>query len=395
MAREGMRFERCFVTSPQCSPNRSAIFTGSMAHTTGTSRLHTPMPPWETTFLEGLKSRGYHTGAFRKVHQGPEFEKTRFDFYGGAKTPFSEFFAKRPKDNPFFLHVGFVDPHRPYSKGAFTPAHDPARVRLPAFLPDSAEIRSDLADYGDEIARMDAECGQVFELLRKEGLDRNTLVVFTGDNGMPFPRAKGTCYDGGINVPLIAWWPGRIQTGAMRSELMWHLDIAPTWLDAAGAEIPKKMQGRSFLPLLLGRPYTARTEVFASRNWHDNFDPSRSVRTDRWKLIYNGAPGTPYRPIGDLAMSPTWRSYIEMARAGKLGPSHMRLLDPVRAVFELYDLKKDPHEFHNVAELQENGDVLLSLKQRLNDWMHDTYDFFPPPFRTKGQKADDGRTSWL
>jgi arylsulfatase A-like enzyme len=386
LAKEGLRFETCIVTSPQCSPNRSAIFTGCMAHTIGTSRLHTPMPAWEQTFLEGLRARGYYTGAFRKVHQGPEFEKTRLDFYAGPKAQFSEFFAKRPKNRPFFLHAGFTDPHRPYEKGAFHPPHDPAKVRLPAFLPDDPEIRRDLADYHDEIARMDSECGALFQLLRNEGVWDNTVVIFTGDNGMPFPRAKGTCYDGGVRVPLIVRTPGATQRGAIRSELMSHIDLAPTLLDLAGISASAKMQGRSFKALLEGRPYEPRREAFSSRNWHDNFDPSRSVRTSQYKLIYNTAPATPYRPIRDLAESPTWQAYNRLFRNGRLSAHHLRLMEPSRPVFELYDVVADPDEFNNLASAPDKQEVLADLKRRLSDWMHDTYDFLPPPLRVKGQK---------
>jgi arylsulfatase A-like enzyme len=135
LASEGARFSNCFVASPQCSPNRSAILTGCSPHTTSTSRLHTPLPDWEPSFLEPLKARGYFSGAFRKVHQGAAFDK-RWDFYGNAQAPFSAFFDKLPTGRPFFLHVGFTEPHRPYKRGVFSPPHDPAKVRLPAFLPD-------------------------------------------------------------------------------------------------------------------------------------------------------------------------------------------------------------------------------------------------------------------
>ena len=204
LAREGMRFNNCFVSAPQCSPNRSSIFTGCTPHTTSTSRLHTPMPPWERTFLEPLKGKGYFVGAYRKVHQGNEFNK-RLDFYGGFKEPFESFFDALPAGRPFFLQMGWRDPHRRYRPGAFDPPHDPNQVRVPNFLPDTPEVRQDLAHYYDYIARMDANCGKVMDILNKRGLADNTLVVFTGDNGMPFPRAKGGCYDPGIRVPAIAW----------------------------------------------------------------------------------------------------------------------------------------------------------------------------------------------
>jgi arylsulfatase A-like enzyme len=389
MAAQGMRFTHAFVASPQCSPNRSAILTGCSPHTTATSRLHTPMPEWEQTFLEPLKERGYFRGAFRKVHQGPAFDR-RWDFYGSRDVPFTKFFDSLPSGRPFFLHVGFTDPHRPYKPGAFSPAHDPAKIAVPKFLPDTTEIRRDLGHYHDAIARMDTECGEIFALLRARNLERNTVVFFTGDNGMPFPRAKGGCYDPGINVPLLAWAPGRISAGTTRNELISHVDLAPTFVELAGLSKPPKMQGRSFAPLLLGGAYQPRQEIFAERNWHDNFDPIRAVRTAHHKLIFNAAPHFPYRPAWDLEGSPTWKSYIEMARAGKLSSAHARLIEPNRPLIELYDLDRDPDEFNNLAQSAAHADTLDDLKRRLSAWMHATYDFLPPAYTAPGEPAGRG-----
>lgn len=389
MAAEGMRFNHCYVASPQCSPNRSAIFTGCAPHTTATSRLHTPMPDWEPSFLEPLKERGYFAGAFRKVHQGPSFDR-RWDFYGDRTVAFEKFFDAAPAGRPFWLQLGFTDPHRPYKPGAFDPPHDPNNVRVPPFLPDLPAVRQDLAHYYDFIARMDAECGRLFEVLRRRGLDRNTLVIFTGDNGMPFPRAKGGCYDPGIRVPLIAWWPGRIAAGAVRDELTAHVDLAPTWLEAAGLAAPGKMQGRSFLPLLTGGGHRPRTEVFSERNWHDNFDPIRSVRTSRHKLIFNAAPHFPYRPAWDLADSPTWAAIERAARRGALKPEHAVLFEPSRPMLELYDLQEDPHEFRNLATDPARRETLADLERRLGEWMHATLDYLPPAYADLGQPGGRG-----
>jgi arylsulfatase A-like enzyme len=380
LASEGMRFTNAFVTSPQCSPSRSSMFTGCTPHTTCTSRLHTPLPEWEPSFLEPLKSRGYYTGAYRKVHQGAGFDK-RWHFSRGTGVPFEEFFDSAPPDRPFFLHAGFTDPHRPYRPGAFSPPHDPAAVRVPAFLPDFPEVRRDLAFYYDAIARMDAECGAIFEILRRRNLEENTLVVFTADNGMPFARAKGSCYDSGLRVPLIARWPGRIKPGASSAELISLLDLAPTWLELAGLEKGVKMQGASFLRLLLGQPYTPRQEIFAERNWHVYFDPVRAVRTRQYKLIFNANPQMPYRPGHDKDTGVSWQYYIRLAEQGKLSPVHMKLLDPSRPMFELYDVEKDPNEFHNLETDPKHAGALENLKRRLSNWMHETYDFLPPPYR--------------
>jgi N-sulfoglucosamine sulfohydrolase len=384
MASEGMRFNHCYVSSPQCSPNRSSIFTGCAPHTTSTSRLHTPMPPWEPTFLEPLKERGYFTGAFRKVHQGPEFDK-RWDFYGG-NAPFEKFFDAAPSGRPFFLHSGFTDPHRPYKPGAFSPPHDPAKVIVPPYLPDLPEVRQDIAHYYDFIARMDAECGHIFRILKERGLDQNTLTIFTGDNGMPFPRAKGSCYDPGIRVPMIARWPGQIAPGAVRDELISHVDLPSTWLEAASLPIPAKMQGKSFLNLLQGRSYQPRTEIFAERNWHNNFDPQRAIRTDRYKLILNAAPHFPYRPAWDLRDSPTWQAIL-----GQVGrratPEIARLMAPTRAAAEFYDLRDDPNEFNNLIESPAQADMMTDLRTRLGWWMRQTYDFLPPAAPAAGDAA--------
>jgi arylsulfatase A-like enzyme len=376
MAREGMRFTNCFVTSPQCSPNRSAIFTGATAHTIGTSRLHTPLPDWERTIVDDLKGAGYHTGIYRKHHQGMGFQK-RLDFYGDARKAWSEFFDSVPAGKPFFLQVGFTDPHRPYHPGAFTPPHDPARVRVPGWLPDWPEVRQDLGHYYDFIARMDSQVGQILELLRARGQAENTLVIMTGDNGMPFPRAKGSMYEAGIHVPMLAWMPGKIAAGTVKQELISHVDLAPTWLELAGVPKGPKMQGRSFLPLLLGQSYEKRTEIFSERNWHDSFDPQRCIRTETHKLILNAAPHFAYRPPSDLEESPTWQAMLKYRRT-KL-PVHLRhLFSPTRPVTQLHDLAKDPLELVNLIEAPELRELRLDLEGRLTRWMNATVDFLPP-----------------
>lgn len=390
LAAEGVRFANCFVSSPQCSPNRSSLLTGCTPHTTSTSRLHTPMPPWEPTFLEQLKERGYFTGGFRKVHQGNEFN-SRFDFYSANKNAkFETFFDKLPAGKPFFLHVGFTDPHRPYVKGAVTPPHDPAKVRLPRFLPDSPEVREDLVMYHDFISRMDGECGALLKLLEERGLTGNTVVFFTGDNGMPFPGAKGTCYDPGLHVPLLVKWPGVTKAGTVAQELIGHVDLPATWVEIAGATVTKKMQGRSMVGLLRGGRYEKRGAVFSERNWHDNFDPIRSIRTERYKLIFNAAPHFPYRPAWDLEGSLSWKSYQEMAKRGVLGAHHLRLLQPARPVVELYDLRNDPDEFNNVADDPAHAAAKQDLLKRLSAWMHQTYDYLPPAFAGPGEPRGRG-----
>lgn len=380
LAAEGMRFDHCYVASPQCSPNRSAIFSGCTPHTIGTSRLHTPMPPWETTVIDLLKQRGYFTGIFRKHHQGPGFQN-KLDFYGGANVPFEAFVDKLPAGRPFFLQFGSTDPHRPYRPGAIADPHDPAKVTVPPFLPDDPEVRKDLALYYDYIARFDTECGQLLDLLRSRGLLENTLIIVSGDNGLPFPRAKGTLYEPGIRVPGIAWWPGKIAPGSASKELISHVDFAPTWLDVAGIPIPPKMQGQSLRGLLTGTEYTPREAIYSERNWHDNFDPQRCVRTARYKLIFNADANTGYRPAWDLEDSPSWAAIRALGRRGGLSEAQSRMLEPSRPALEFYDLERDPSEFDNAINRPELQAEVQRHRQLLSNWMHQTYDYLPPLYR--------------
>jgi hypothetical protein len=141
--------------------------------------------------------------------------------------------------------------------------------------------------------------------------------------------------------------------------------------------MPERSSGHSFLPLLTGGSYTPRTEVYSERNWHDTFDPIRSVRTSRYKLIFNALPQLPYRPSWDIYDSLSWEA---MAKAGRrpLPPQNEQLFAASRAVLELYDVEEDQGEFNNLAGSLEHDEILSDLKVRLGRWMHTTFDFLPP-----------------
>ncbi|MGE5327314.1 MAG: sulfatase [Deltaproteobacteria bacterium] len=378
LAREGMLFKSAFVTAPSCSPSRSSILTGRYAHSTGTARFRAPLPAYQKTILESLKARGYFTGAFKKVHLGEKFW-SRWDFQGKNKD-FTTFFDVRPKDHPFYLHVGFHDPHRPYLPHEFSPGVKPGEIRVPDYLPDTKAVRRDLARYCDKIERLDKNIGKLLDLLEREGLAENTLVIFTSDNGLPFPGAKGTLYDPGLHVPMLARWPGVIEPGRTSLDLVSLLDLAPTWLEAAGAAIPEIMDGRSFLPLLQGREFQAREAIFAERNYHTHLDLIRAVRTMRFKLIQNYMPLRPYRPLSDLARSPSWRSIEDLHKGGKLPPAiDQRFFARPRPEVELYDLEEDAGETRNLAGDPARAATVKDLQERLSRWMTRSNDFLPPP----------------
>jgi N-sulfoglucosamine sulfohydrolase len=256
LAREGLKFTHAFVTISSCSPSRSSIITGRYPHSTDAEQLHWPLPAEQVTFVEKLKAAGYWTAASGKWHLG-EAVKNRFDvvddpgesgFQTDPKT--GKMLAKddsgaagwlpvmqqRPKDKPFFLWFAALDPHRDYVENIIPNPHKPSDVVVPPYLPDTPEVRHELALYYDEITRLDDYVGKVLAELERQGVANNTLVLFMSDNGRPFPRAKTTLYDSGIRTPLIARWPKTIRRGGVASGLVSSVDIAPTLLQLAGCD---------------------------------------------------------------------------------------------------------------------------------------------------------------
>ncbi len=395
VAAAGMRFDRAYVACPQCSPSRASILTGRSPHAVGASRLHVNAHPDTPSVAQMLGAAGYFTGAVGKVHQG-HIEK-HFDFRRDWKDGVQRFFAERPDDKPFFLWVGSTDPHRDYAPGAIENPHDPDTLNVPEFLPDTPEVRRDLALYYDEIGRFDKDCGRVLSLLDEHGLTENTLVVMAGDNGMPFPRAKATLYEPGIRVPLLARWPGHIAPGRSSSALVSLMDLAATWLTAAGLPVPEDMEARSLAPIMHGQKEAVHDRIFSERNWHDNWDPMRTVVTPRHKLIYNYRPEAGYLPSLDLLRSPSFEVIKELAQKDALTEPLTWYSSDTKPRVELYDLEADPGEWNNLAEDPAHEETRQQLEKALGAWMNETHDFLPPMFRTlKEKRADalDGSARW-
>jgi arylsulfatase A-like enzyme len=410
-AGEGMRFTRFFCSAPQCVPSRTAYLTGRSPVSARMGRFTSPLPPDVVTLPEVLRSEaGYFTGICRRQfhldgapgpnskevyakHQLQTFDK-RVDFLD-RESPremtshrVNQFFDMRPPGKPYFLWVNFDDPHFPWDdipKGI-----DAKRLRVPSFLPDLPGVREDLRRYYDEVQRMDGEFQLVLDLIAKRaGLD-NTLILFAGDNGFPFPHGKGTLYDPGLNVPFIMRWPGRIKPGSVCEDLISGEDYAPTMLAAAGVSPAKGMSGVSFLDRLLGRSYEPRKYVFGQRLTHGSrpfqegttthtFDLSRMVRSSRYKLIYNCTPQQKYSPV-DSYNEVSWRQMSDENAWGRLDPRFARAYFPhARPVIELYDVQQDPGEMQNLAGRPELAAVERELKLALQEKMILDYDYLPLP----------------
>ena len=408
-AREGMRFEKAFTAAPQCVPSRTAIMTGRSPVAARMGRFSSPLPKDVVTAPEVLRTKGYYTGVCGRyfhldgvINPSPTTEqayernqmrswKSRVDFMnissqGPTPQLLEEFLGQVPAGRPWFFWINYNDPHHPWEADAGKV--DPAKVKVPVHLPDLPGVRDDLARYCSEVERADRSFGDAMAVLRKANQEANTLVIFMGDNGMAFPHGKGSLYDPGLNVPLIARWPGHIKPGVTKT-LISGEDLGATFMDAGGAELPKGVSGHSFYPLLIGGKYQPRDYVFSARLHHGNaefgpetkastFDLSRSVRNSRYKLIYNLTPQMEYWPV-DSGQDPGWQQMLAAHKAGTLKAQHERAyFQHPRPVLELYDLDIDPGELNNVAGKAEYKDAQLTLMAAMQEKQITDYDFAPP-----------------
>lgn len=392
LAEGGLLFENAFLTTPQCSPSRISVLTSLYPHSTGAEDLHMPLPDGKKILPGYLNDIGYFSGHMMKTHYGPNAD-AQFDWYSENLSEDFPAFLNEASEDPFFLWVGFSDPHRGY--GSAPEVHSPRDVIVPPTLVDDEATRRDLALYYDEIARMDGQIGQFMEELNNRGLTENTLVVFFSDNGAPFPREKGTLYDAGIQTPLIFHWPGEINTGLRYSGLSSIIDLTPTLMDIAGLNIPDTMQGESIKPILNDTTYPGREAVFSERNWHDSDEHMRSMRTNRYKLIRNEAyTHLPHGTPADLGGSPSFRSLYQLKQEGELNHAQSRLFQVPRPRVELYDLEKDPWEVNNVAAHPYYWQIARELSAQLDDWMEETGDF-PPHMRVRDDHTDRVTGVWF
>jgi arylsulfatase A-like enzyme len=263
---------------------------------------------------------------------------------------------------PFYLEVGFEEPHRPYDFGGAGPDSS-LGVDVPGYLPDGPEARLDLAAFQGAIRQMDAGVGRLLHALDELDLADSTCVVFATDHGAAMPRAKCTLYDPGIEVALLWRWPSAgIAGGRVVSELVSNVDVTPTLLDVLGLVTPPTIQGHSLWALLSGYgSYTPRSEVFAEKTFHTYYEPMRAIRTDRHKLIVNFEVSTRVDVPSDIRQSPIYLLVREQ-------------FDVVREPVELYDLIEDPWEQHNLAARHEMASLDSDLRERLLNWMRTTDD---------------------
>lgn len=372
LAAQGARCDRAFCTSPGCSPSRAALATGRYPHQTGVMGLAHDMFGWQLAPGERhlaalLAAAGYETHLFGLQHVTYHPETLGFATIHGERPAegvvanWERFLTDRTGSAPFYAEINFFEPHRPYNFGGVAPDREKG-VQVPAFLPDNEAVREELAGLQGAIRKVDGSVSRILAALDKAGAAERTVLLFTTDHGIAFPRAKTTLHDAGIETALLARWPaGGVAGGRMLSELISNVDVAPTLLEAAGVAPPASMAGRSFLPLLRGEKGVPRDAIFAEKTYHELYDPQRCVRTARHKLIHHfEVASRAYAPT-DITAGPAYRTMIDDLAAG-------------RAMLELYDLDADPTERHNLAGDTTHAATLADLGRRLRAWMVESED---------------------
>jgi arylsulfatase A-like enzyme len=278
-------------------------------------------------------------------------------------------FRRRP-GQPFFLCVGFIEPHRlSYPRptwpgslpgdcsfpGLGLAPDDSLGVEIPGFLRDTPGTRRELAGLQGGVRHVDAQVGRLLAALKDAGLERHTLVIFTTDHGIAMPRAKCGLYEPGVQVTLLLRLPGRKgwSGGLVRPEMISNIDYLPTILDLCGVPVPPNVQGRSFAPLLDGKPYAPRQEIFSELTYHDYYDPRRAIRTATHKLIVNFTTAPAF-----MDPSQSWRPSSDVV----VPANHAMAYHPD---LELYDLARDPWEQNDVSGRREYAAVRAALLARL------------------------------
>ena len=403
LAATGIRYQHAYTVTGVCSTSRSSFMTGMYAMSIGAHNHrshrddHFPLPDGVRVLTDWLRPEGYTTANIKQLTPDPELAKF---FKGTGKTDWN-FTYESPvdskltpydtdnwddlKDNqPFYAQINFSETHR---GGAWNNAHkeidheilaDPAKVEIPPYYPDHAVTRGVWAQYLNTVMSVDKKVAFIRELLVRDGLDKNTIVVFMGDHGRAMPRSKQWVYDSGLSIPLIIYWPegnpdlpapSNYKRGSVDKQLVQSIDLSATTLTFAGLQKPSKMEGRVFLG---DQTETKHKYVFGGRDRGDETVLMiRTVRDKRYRYLRNKYPEKPFLQINRYkeASYPIIGIMRHLHSEGKLSGPPAALMAPSRSREELYDLQNDPWEINNLIDSPKHAKIKKRLTAELDSWM--------------------------
>lgn len=385
-ASQGMTFSRCFQAAPMCSPTRHNIYTGIYPVKSGAWPNHTRVYPGTKSIAHDLLGAGYRVALSGKTHIAPrasfpfEYDKEFQNADPAQDRPYPTLekliTESKAAGSPFCIFACSNEPHTPYTQG--NPAdYPPESLQLPPTFVDTPETRQNYSKYLAEITYFDSQCGALLDLLDRQGVSENTFVMIVSEQGSAFPFAKWTCFELGLASGMVVRWPGKVQPGSQTDALVEYCDVAPTLLDAAGLPTPARMDGRSFLPVLLQQQAEHKQYTFGIHttagiiNGSDAFG-IRSCGTKTHRYIKNLHPDAVFtnavtRVGGDKA--DFWQSWIERANAGDTHAIAMTNKYQHRPAEELYDVSRDPHCMHNLIDDPQLQSLKMELAGQLQRWM--------------------------
>ena len=374
LAKDGLKFTRCFQAAPMCSPTRHSLYTGMYPIKTGAYPNHTFVSrPNTISMAQRLQAGGYRVALSGKRHIGPEdvlpFEYLPDPLNGKNHRAFLR--SALAAQQPFCLVLASHNPHSPWTEGDRS-RYDAARLRLPPGWADTPETREDFRNYLAECTVLDGEVADALAMLAETGTEKNTLVIFLSEQGTSLPRAKWNLYDRGIQSACLVRWPGQVAAGATTAAMIEYVDILPTLLAVAGLARTSDLDGRSFLPVLQGQTADHKEFVFAQytnrgvNNGSDHYG-IRSVRSAQYKYIWNFTPRDPYANAS--LQSATYKSWVRAAAAGDVTArtAITRLLQ--RPEVEFYDVVADPEEMSNLAADPSLARERARHREQLDGWM--------------------------
>lgn len=286
-------------------------------------------------------------------------------------------FLSRIGDRPFYLHMGFGDPHRNFGNsrtysGVEEVVYSPGEVTVPDFLPDHPEVRKEIAEYYQSISRLDTGIGMAMAALEEKGRTEETLILVMSDHGMPFPGAKASSFDTGHHCPLIVVRPNA--EGLVCDALVNWCNILPTVLEWCGVDLPKGLPERSLLPILDQMHPEGWDETYFSHSFHEviNYYPYRVLRGRRFKYVRNLYPELTTPLPSDLWVSPTWKA-VTKERIKMLGKrSKEKFLHQHKEA--LFDLEQDPMESVNLIDEPTLSSVAERMRQKVRTFRLETSD---------------------
>lgn len=397
LASEGVTYTNAFANAPVCAAVRSALISGMYSCSTGTQHMRSvnPLPAYMRFYSSYLRDAGYACFNNSKTDYNQPMQKDGWDLSSRE----AHYKNREDKNQPFFqiYNIGISHEGRIHKREADL-KHDPAKVKLPPYHPDTEELRKDWAQYYDRVQQMDEQIGKHLAELEESGEAENTIVFYYSDHGGVVARSKRFLYDSGTRVPFIVRFPKKYRhlapsaTGSKTDRLISFVDFGPTLLSLIGIPAPEHMQGEAFMGEYAKQP---REYVYLYRGRMDErYDMVRGVRDKQFRYLRCFMP---HRPDGQH-LSYLWRaagvrSWEAEYRAGRCDKFQRQFFEK-RPAEMLFDTHADPHEVNNLSTNPEYSDVLERMRNELFKWMREIRDtgIMPEPMmieRIKGTTRFD------